>query len=103
MGLKNKLQQIREACIKANMEGFGMVGKVEISPYMRPVRLADVLLAMSQTGTVTKGANFLVNVVEIGHGVGGSGLFQDVRWNLKDDNLDNQSSETIDFIHSLLT
>ena len=68
----------------------------------RPIRLADVLLAMSKIGTVTKGAKFLVNIVEIGHGVRGSGLFQDVRWNLTDDNLEHQSEETLTFISNLL-
>lgn len=63
----------------------------------RPIRLADVLFTLSQIGNVTRGANYLVNIVQSGDDV-----WIDVRWNLRDDILDHQSPETIQFLAELL-
>lgn len=69
----------------------------------RPIRLADVLLAVDE--------------IESGYSIGTDGRFQyldvdgnlewctkpyAVSWNLKDNNLENQSEETLQFIADLL-
>lgn len=61
----------------------------------RTIRLADVLLAL-QRGSTNKRFIFIT--------LGGIDGLMDLilLWNLKDDNLDHQSPETIDFIHKLL-
>ena len=61
----------------------------------RPIRLADVLLAL-QKGSTNKRYIFIA--------LGGPDKLMDLilLWNLKDNNLENQSPETIDFIHGLL-
>jgi len=100
------------------MEGFGMIDKVEVSAYMRPVRLTDVLLAIKEkykgkvflqvrdTGTLYLGDYQYGNGLKEVTGHKGGGIREDIKevgkWNLLDDNLNNQSPETLDFIHNLL-
>jgi len=110
------LQTIREACIKANPEirdfEYGIehcekhkigykLGQLKCEDCIarcRPIRLADVLFAMNP--------NILVD---------GLGVFWEfidgreyrckqhtTKWNLKDDNLEQQSEETLTFISELL-
>lgn len=70
----------------------------------RDIRLADVLLAMNKIDDyavlVSVGGNFYKQYI------GGDGdWYTDTLgayWNLRADNLNNQSDETIDFIHSLI-
>lgn len=67
----------------------------------RPIRLADVLLAIEQLPffnlLVTKTDNNLTVVERL---LGGS-IFNGY-WNLRDDNLDNQSDECKEFLYKLL-
>lgn len=67
----------------------------------RPIRLADVLLAIEQLPffnlLVTKTDNNLTAVERL---LGGS-IFNGY-WNLRDDNLDNQSDECKEFLYKLL-
>lgn len=56
----------------------------------RPIHLADILLAYEENKTDNH-SDFKRNRILLLNS-----------WNFKDDNLKNQSSETIDFIHSLL-
>lgn len=128
--MENKIKEIREACIKANPEivelGWGceveMINNITDIEYTklvvgdivrvnddrwmhcglstfnkdsytiigRPIRLADVLLA--------------VNEADNPHSIDGDKDHENVmwKWNWKDDNLNNQSPETINFIHNLL-
>ena len=89
----NKIDKIREACIKANPEIEQICGGEDVAHFCpncsnkigRPIRLADVLLAIGEVRP-----DFLLAV---GH---------PANWNLKDDNLENQSEETIGFIHNLI-
>ena len=129
--MKKELQDIREACIKANPEivelKFGCTvkfkgGKPHIiystaptSNFIycvgrfrqlrsnikeilgRPVRLSDVLLAIGGESTSQKEQeSYSVNLSKL------CGFGWNVCWDLRNDNLDNQSPETISFIHSLL-
>ena len=100
--MKDKINKIRKACIKANPEGFGIIDEQKSYPYMRDVRLADVLLVIS---------NSVHNVYIDADGVfidydsvweSGEVKVHDFNWNLKDNNLENQSEETLEFIFNLL-
>jgi len=129
--MATKLQQIREACIKANPEvmelvfgcefiedgrkrlvvGFGkrnpdevmgvtesgMTSMIYAGGYIkdsckiigRPIHLADIVLTWTQSDRAAiEIPSVLTNLV--------------FHWNLENDNLDNQSKKTINFIHSLL-
>ncbi len=59
----------------------------------RPIHLADVLLVIEPIAIKRDLSDLLLKFI----------IGSDYMWNLKDDNLDNQSEETINFIHSLLT
>lgn len=110
----NKLEIIRAACIKANhdMQSTSVIAgcpnchehdgaKITIN-VDRPVRLADVLLALStQQVRVQYSAGDdaridYLRVVPDTWEVAGS-------WNLRKDDLTQQSPETIQFIHDLLS
>ncbi|HEC66415.1 MAG TPA: hypothetical protein ENI23_14100 [bacterium] len=64
----------------------------------RPIRLADVLLAIEKAGIVGAFEGQLIEgIFTFLHGFPNK-----VGWNLKDDNLENQSEETKKFIARLL-
>ena len=92
---------IREVCIKVNpgLKPASAPKNDSQAHTVRPIRLADVLLAM-KTKYVDKGYIFGVPAW-IKHG--GELLFGSYLWNLREDSLDKQSDETIDFIFNLLT
>ena len=97
--LKKVIQEANpEICVK-----FGdrtEIGTIYngIKPSCRPIRLADVLLAIKQSGD------------EYGYGVFENGNIYwnkennrtKTTWNLKDNNLDNQSDECKEFLIKLL-
>ena len=107
-----KIEKIREKYIEANpeIEKEKEIDNVNINnpegdpmedfsayKYDRPIRLADVLLAIS------------VKDPKIHYGITDDGQFINIFddssfpwWDLKNDNLESQSKETIDFIHELL-
>lgn len=60
----------------------------------RRITLAVVLRAMSKVGVMTRGANALINIIDVNA--------PDIRWNLEHDNYDQQSEETKRFIGELL-
>ncbi len=76
----------------------------------RPIRIADVLLAIQEN--VEHYNEDIIVLVDgfIGFRPSEDRKYHDAilkgnsgcNWNLKDDNLDNQSKETINFIHNLL-
>ncbi len=110
------LQKIREACIKANSKirdfeygtelckrhriGYkeGQLECKDCIAATRPIHLADVLLAIEEKGTKL---TFAIWVNE-------NGVMKDIEreetcfWNLKDDNLENQSEPTKKLIARLL-
>jgi hypothetical protein len=89
-----KLQAIKEKCMTAN-PGRVWVCSEKCHGCM-DVRLADVLLtlkASSEQDELNLGLP-----LELHHGV--KGLL--AKWNLRWDDLSEQSDETIDFIHSLI-
>lgn len=61
----------------------------------RPIRLADILLAISKTGLVSSLLSCMVHK-------DGTFTCLDFSWNLKDDSLDQQSPETLAFLINLL-
>lgn len=102
MNLSQQVEEIRAACIKANPEieqrnitkirnGHGETIDVHVDDgrFFRPIRLADVLLAMDEK------ADGYISFTEW-H------FFIFHRWNLRTDDLTQQSPECIAFIHSLL-
>ena len=76
--LKRSISNTLYSCIKSDAKIIG-----------RPITLPDVLLAWKE---------------KHGNKILGKGNWQRivVLWNLKDDNLENQSKEMIDFIYNLL-
>ena len=100
----NTVNKIKEACRKANPDKTWNWGCECDRTYKDPFTLADVLLAINLLDVIHwNGARY-----ELGEfRVSAEGYFMlkernPVRWNLKDNNLENQSPETIDFIHGLL-
>jgi len=101
-----KLQKVREWIVKANPEiekerlwREGLFGKNNKRLFVhRPIRLSDVLLAM---GT-SRDPNYCVALDGNIWYVGAWGYDKKVcNWNLRTDDLDHQSPETIDFLFSL--
>lgn len=105
MNYQQKLEAVRQACIKANPEIFVEGCESGITPCdchwhknyppngnkYRPIRLADVLLAMD---TKLETPFFeTVNAWE---------TFLFIRWDLSKDSLNEQSAETISFLYELL-
>lgn len=90
------LQKIRAKCIEVNPEIVVwspiVADKKRKAP--RPIRLADVLLAMKNVS------------LEVSWFEGDDSLMRldgaNVRWNLREDDLEKQSEETIKFIGSVL-
>lgn len=104
------LESIRKACVAANAENDGTFNCDNCErPMLRPLRLADVLLAMGKRKnveplTVDEYGNFeighkkqYVTVREHPH------LSKEAKWNLRDDRLEALKDEDLAFIASLLT
>ncbi len=87
--------KLKKVIIEANRQQPG--DSVEYEMMVRTLRLADVLLAISEQAITSYAISF------------NGGFFQlrpeehwVADWNLKDDNLDNQSKETKQFLIDLL-
>ena len=94
----SKLEERYSACYKEDMAihtfpDFGLVSDGKILG--RPIRLADVLMAINK-----------ISIMQIGVFNDGTFLHKgdDMgwRWNLKDNNLENQSDETKQFLIDIL-
>jgi hypothetical protein len=104
MARDQQLETIRQACIKANKEIVTTHLPTEkFNPYEteRPIRLADVLLAIGDN-------NPKVNGIRANGGFMRIGRFQQrntnytLFWNLRTDDLTAQSNDTIEFLANLL-
>jgi hypothetical protein len=112
--MKDKIKFITEKCIAANPEirkhyamcpgcGSGICKQLMYCPIeiSRPVRLADVLLAMEEKRGIDE--DYMLspsgNMFAM-HTPNGSCIFN---WNLRADRLEDQSEETIDFLANLLS
>lgn len=92
-----RLQHVRQKCVEANPQilkgewdaGIGSQPECWIP---RDIRLADVLLAL-QTHLTSSTVMSVCGRICFG---------DDVSWNMRKDSLDDQSEETISFLHSLL-
>lgn len=96
MTQNDKLEIIRQKCIAANPE----IGTARAHwPFEREIRLADVLLAIPHLKPRDH-RNIVRGQAESAGNVG----FMTVicEWNLRADDLREQSPETIEFLHSLL-
>ena len=91
-------------------EQYSKLNLQDIKILGRPIRLADVLIAIQKNkeidrdyewGVIVSEDENLNGSVEIAH-YEGKGFISGVYWNLKDNNLDNQSNETKQFLINLL-
>lgn len=99
------LEIIRAACIKANpkiivnqhAQLIGWDHKVTYFEEKRPIRLADVLLAIGgESDTEQSQWRYLGNLSKV------CGFGWNVAWNLRNDDLSQQSPETLRFLANLL-
>lgn len=88
----NQIEIVREACVKANPAILLGEDEAHQGPYYRPIRLADVLLAMK----LQEDREFAYQVKLI---VGGA---YNTMWNLRKDDLPQQTPETLAFLADLL-
>jgi hypothetical protein len=104
LALSDQLSDIRDACIKANPEiecryahgGFPPPGESVCKCEVRPIRLADVLLASQKN-------MFAIQTLLDGRLTAvGDDASSHVIWNLRKDDLTLQSNECLEFISSLL-
>ena len=103
-----QLADIRAKCIEANPEIAEHYTKVrgQVTGTLhhirtkvgRPIRLADVLLAIGMRPRLQVGINEGLGVMTTG-----DGTMLRATWNLRTDDLTKQSPKTIAFIHSLLS
>ncbi len=107
------LQIVRKACIEANPEivvneNAQLIHQdhtVEYFVQTRPIRLADVLLAIELKDKKDEYGNELtLEITHFGMFVGSVYNWEDepVFWQLKNDTLESQSPETLSFLASLL-
>jgi hypothetical protein len=97
--MNEKLNLIRETCIAAIPSRYEMDGCSCGREWPRPLRLADVLLAIGKE-YVDLGVN-CEGQWENAMGVGITGA-DNAAWNLRADDLEKQSEETIRLLHELL-
>lgn len=124
--MKNKIKEIRQACIKANpeilsekccghclgtgnAEAFGEEGECaecdlgiitdKSSKILgRPIRLADVLIPLARKlGAHRPTINYTIDKI-----IFNGGAPWNPSWNLLKDSLSDQSEETVNFIYELL-
>jgi hypothetical protein len=98
MDKQTNLDKIRKACIEANPQGHWLQPSSAVTapgsfvPENRPIRLADVLLAIEckfSEPTLPRVSLWgVANTIEL--------------WNFRDDNLEHQSEATINFIALLI-
>jgi hypothetical protein len=91
---EQRLQTIRQACITANEDILSRRPEV--------VRLADILMAVGQSHP---GKVFLISsagVFASFKAESGLNVYQGVGWNLRKDELTDQSDACIDFLYHLL-
>jgi hypothetical protein len=92
---QDDIKNIRAACTKANPdieEEFGCsCGSCDYETRVRPIRLADVLLAV-ENGRSAEMTEEKIRILRYIASI----------WNLRTDDLEQQSDETVEFISSLL-
>ena len=93
---QDKIQKIREKCIEANPE----INEIILPDYPngrhRTIRLADVFLALKSLDPKTFQETLKDLVIGIENGK------KIMFWNLKDDNIENQTPPTVNLILNLL-
>lgn len=98
---QEKLEAIRDACIKANPKRDWM-GDDNGYPYQEPCRLADVLLAIGDQGLVSLSVHSAGDFGTASFIWEPIGSMKHMTWNLLNDDLRDQSPETVDFLYQLL-
>lgn len=94
------LEKIRAKCIEVKYDTIGFEHGEWAEKRKETIRLADVLLTLQPTG---------YNTYEVAVGPEGMTIFRDTTmgpetflWNLREDDLEKQSEETITFLANLL-
>jgi hypothetical protein len=98
--MNEKLEAIRRKCIEANPEIEIIDSRIGLRQIIgRPIRLADVLLAINNPNAV----GLLTGVSGVNDDYSGNLEYEDEPlWNLRADDLNSQSEETIEFLVGLL-
>ena len=115
MTRQQQIQAIREKCIEANPEidicewsglPYQHCACKDISRHNRPIRLADILLAINQLqgdgSYVISDAGIFAFFKAEGARIDKALKVLECSYNLRADSLESQSDETVDFLHSLL-
>lgn len=104
MTKQEKLEAIRGVCIAANSDIERPAGRGRHGDFLvedRPVRLADILLAIEKTKEGTEVAIDTMGEFRM-RDRDGYHETQQIWWNLYKDNINDQSDEFINFAYSLL-
>ena len=92
-----KLEAVRQKCVEANPDKDCPLESSRNHCVAHAIRLADVLLALQPIARKVETDFSSVDGLSL-HSTSGSST-----WNLRKGYLDEQSPETIDFLHSLLS
>lgn len=95
--MKTSLEIVREACVKANPnilirdedDGFKTEDKVRLADVLLTIGKVDVVVAVDVTGSFWR--------------IGEQKLLKSYAWNLRQDNLEEQSEECLQFLGTLLS
>ncbi len=99
---EQKIERIREACVKANKDRYIAWGNDNLD---QTIRLADVLLVMREQGVrASKIVLFLGFDVSLDNNINPNYevSYDHSYWNLRADDLTLQSDPTIDFLDEVL-
>lgn len=98
-GAQTDYEVVRDVCIAVNSE---LIPDAKYQG-VRPIRLADVLLAIRHRFQFSSGIEYRTASIELVVPTFEGGYFKrEERWNLHADDLSQQSSETLKFLASLL-
>ena len=110
--MNEKLELIRQKCIEANpeiLETLSLSENAEIihtRTISRPIRLADVLLAMNKLehdgSYIISAAGIFAHFKAEGARIDKALRILECSWNLRKDDLNEQPKETINFLAGLL-
>ncbi len=96
--------------LKKTKSNYWATKKQIIKSLGRPIRLADVLIAMNKAKIDSAIQDYGCFMLDREDEIGDSIEWQEItsngerrHWNLQKDNLDDQPKETIDFLYNLLT
>ena len=96
------LSDEKQVLIGDKFESKYFVKKSDLEIIGRPIRLADIVLALHTKLSPTQDLIFKEIADKVIQDIRNQIMEVVVRWNLKNDNLENQSEETLQFLAELL-